>query len=166
MLMQISRGCAAILVAAIILAACSREPAQTPSPDAVANSETPPEAPAVLPRTPSLGGARVFFISPADGETVRNPVKIEFGIEGMGLAKAGDQQAHSGHHHLIVDAGMPNESMPIPADENYIHFGDASSSTELTLAPGSHTLCLLLGDHLHIPHDPPVISEMITITVE
>ena len=82
------------------------------------------------------------------------------------MAKAGDDVPHSGHHHLIVDAGLPNLGMPIPASDNYIHFGDGSTSTELTLAPGEHTLQLLLGDHLHIPHDPPLSSARITITVK
>ena len=31
--------------------------------------------------------------------------------------------------------------------------------------PGQHTLQLVLGDELHIPHDPPIVSERITIEV-
>jgi len=105
-------------------------------------------------------------ISPADGDTVSNPIAIEFGIEGMSVVAAGVNEAHSGHHHLLVDTGVPDTGLPVPADANHIHFGDASTATELTLAPGEHTLRLLLGDHLHIPHDPPVVSDPITITVE
>ena len=119
-----------------------------------------------MPRTASPEGARVFFISPADGDTVSNPIAIEFGIEGMSVVAAGMNDAHSGHHHLLVDTGVPDVGLPIPADANHIHFGDASTATELTLAPGEHTLRLLLGDHLHIPHNPPVVSDPITITVE
>lgn len=130
--------------------------------EAAAQAEQP-----ALPRSPAPEGARVFFITPADGDTVSNPVKIEFGIEGMSVVAAGVDETHSGHHHLIIDADLPeNLGMPIPADENYIHFGDASTATEVTLEPGQHTLRLLLGDHLHIPHDPPVTSDVITITVE
>ena len=121
---------------------------------------------ASLPRTASEAGASVFFITPADGSTVASPVAIEFGIEGMTVVKAGDDTPGSGHHHLLVDTGLPDPGLPIPADENHIHFGDGSTSTELTLAPGTHTLQLLLGDHLHIPHDPPVTSETISITVK
>ena len=84
----------------------------------------------------------------------------------MDIVKAGDNAPNSGHHHLIIDAPLPNMSLPIPADDNYIHFGDGSTATERTLAPGEHTLQLLLGDHLHVPHDPPVMSGTITITVE
>lgn len=153
----------------LLLAACGQE---TPEPvahdgPAAAQTAAPAAEPAALPRSKSPEGARVFFITPADGETVSNPVKIEFGIEGMSVVTAGTDQMHSGHHHLIIDAELPeNLGMPIPADENYIHFGDASTSTEVTLEPGRHTLQLLLGDHLHIPHDPPVTSDVITITVE
>ena len=82
------------------------------------------------------------------------------------MVAAGVNEAHSGHHHLLVDTDLPDMGLPIPADTNHIHFGDASMSTELTLEPGEHTLRLLLGDHLHIPHDPPVMSDTITITVK
>jgi len=131
--------------------------------------QEPPQSvaePTVLPRTASPEGARVFFITPADGETVSNPVRIEFGIDGMAVAKAGDNQPNSGHHHLLIDTDLPALGSPVPADAKHVHFGDGSTSTEITLEPGQHTLCLLLGDYLHIPHDPPLVSKSITITVE
>ncbi len=84
----------------------------------------------------------------------------------MSVAPAGVNDEHSGHHHLLVDTGLPPLNLPVPADPNHIHFGDGSTSTELTLDPGQHSLLLLLGDHLHIPHEPPVSSQTITITVE
>ncbi len=155
---------AGLLVAGLLLAACSRDSAEDP-PRAEATAEAPRES-ALLPRTASPEGARVFFIIPADGEIVSNPVSIEFGIEGMSVVKAGILAAQSGHHHLIVDAGLPDMALPIPANDHYIHFGDASEDTVLTLEPGDHTLKLLLGDYLHIPHEPPVVSATITITVE
>ena len=123
-------------------------------------------APAAMPKTPSAEGATVFFLSPADGDTVSSPFAVEFGIGAMEVVRAGDNTPNSGHHHILIDAGLPAMDMPIPADENHVHFGDGSSMTELTLAPGEHTLQLILGDHLHIPHDPPVYSERITVTVE
>ncbi len=115
---------------------------------------------------PSTDGAKVFFISPTDGDTLTNPVTIEFGIEGMDIVRAGEDAPNSGHHHLIIDAALPDLGQPIPANEHYVHFGDASTSTELTLEPGTHTLQLLLGNYLHIPHDPPVMSATITVQVE
>ena len=161
----------ALTAAALLLSACGQqeaEPTAAAEPEAATAAETAPETtpPPALPRTASPEGARLFFITPADGDTVSSPVTIEFGLEGMAVVAAGVNEAHSGHHHLIVDAELPDLGLPIPADENYIHFGDASTSTELNLEPGQHTLRLLLGDHLHIPHDPPVSSEMITITVK
>jgi len=160
------------VISLLLASACDQRDTDAPEPspaDAVAGNESAPaatDAPAALPRTASPDGARVFFITPMGGETVSNPVTIEFGIEAMSVVRSGDNQPQSGHHHLLIDAELPNLEWPIPADTQHVHFGDASTSTQLTLEPGDHTLRLLLGDHLHIPHDPPVISEMITITVK
>ncbi len=167
--MTITRVFPVAAAALFLLGGCSQQESEPAAPEEPATVAEPaaPEQPAALPKSPSPDGARVFFITPADGDTVSNPVRIEFGIEGMSVVAAGVSETHSGHHHLIIDADLPeNLGMPIPADENYIHFGDASTSTEVTLEPGQHTLRLLLGDHLHIPHDPPVTSDVITITVE
>jgi len=165
--MTITRMTPLALAAALLIAACGQqesEPMATAEP--AAEMAMPAAEPAAMPRTPAPEGARVFFITPADGATVSSPVTVEFGIEGMDVVKAGIDQPHSGHHHLLVDTDLPDLSMPIPADANHIHFGDASTSTALTLEPGQHTLQLLLGDYLHIPHDPPIMSDRITITVE
>ena len=156
------------LAALALFAACSSETAEEPAAaETEAVAETPPaQAPAMPPRTPSPEGARVFFISPSDGDTVSNPVKVVFGIAGMSVAPAGDQTPHSGHHHIIIDADLPDLNFPIPASDNYVHFGDGRTETEITLQPGEHTLQMLLGDHTHIPHDPPLMSEKITVFVE
>jgi len=134
-------------------------------------AETAPPAtesatPAAMPRSPSGEGASVFFVSPADGDTVRSPFAVEFGISAMEVVRSGDNTPNTGHHHVLIDTGLPALDLPIPADEHHVHFGDGSSATELTLEPGEHTLQLLLGDHLHIPHDPPVYSVRISVTVE
>jgi len=111
-------------------------------------------------------GAKVYFISPKDGEHVRSPVTVRFGLKGIGVAPAGIEMANTGHHHLIIDTPLPDLAVTIPTDEQHRHFGGGQTETEITLAPGEHTLQLVLGDHLHLPHNPPVISEKITITVE
>jgi len=129
-------------------------------------AEPSADVPTALTRTTSPDGARVFFITPADGDTVSNPVRIEFGIEGMSVVKAGDNKPNSGHHHLLIDTDLPELGAPVPADANHIHFGDGSTLTEISLEPGQHRLRMLLGDYLHIPHDPPLVSNPITITVE
>ena len=123
-------------------------------------------APAALPRTAAPENAMVYFLSPADGAIVTSPVTVRFGLRGMGVAPAGVTNPNTGHHHLLVDvADPPPDNLPIPNDANHRHFGLGQTETELTLTPGQHTLQLVLGDALHIPHQPPVRSEKITITV-
>ncbi len=117
--------------------------------------------------TPSAPGAEVYFISPLDGQTVHNPVTVRFGLRGMGVAPAGVAQANTGHHHLLIDVPeLPAPGQPVPADEQHRHFGAGQTETTLELAPGVHTLQLLLGDQAHVPHQPPVVSQRITIQVD
>ena len=113
-------------------------------------------------------GAEAYIIAPADGAKVKNPVVVQFGLKGMGIAPAGIQMDNTGHHHLFVDTPLPTDmTKPIPAvDGKVIHFGKGQTETTLTLSPGKHTLQLLLGDYLHIPNAKPVESKQITITVE
>ncbi|MEZ5499729.1 MAG: DUF4399 domain-containing protein [Steroidobacteraceae bacterium] len=153
----------AMIVVAISTAGCQRG-AQSPAPAEPANA-APPTAPVALPRTPAPSGASVFIIEPVDGATVTNPVTVRFGAEGVAIVKAGDTAPNSGHHHLLIDTGLPDLSQPIPNDEQHRHFGGGQTETQIELAPGEHSLTLLLGDYLHIPHDPPVVSETIHITV-
>ena len=121
---------------------------------------------AELPRTPAPKDVELYIVSPGDGETVKSPVTVRFGLRGMGIAPAGIAMENTGHHHLLVDADPPPYNLPIPADVNHVHFGKGQTEATVTLAPGRHRLQLLLADHLHIPHDPPVVSKPITITVQ
>lgn len=117
--------------------------------------------------TPAPEGAAVYFVTPLNGQTVNSPVTVSFGLEGLGVAPAGVERERTGHHHLLVDVDdLPALDQPVPADEHHIHFGGGQTQTTLELSPGKHTLQLLVGDHLHVPHEPPVMSEKITITVE
>ena len=119
-----------------------------------------------LARTPAPQGARVYIVSPQNGATVSSPVKVVFGLHGMGVAPAGVEKAKTGHHHLIIDADLPSVNEPVPSDDNYRHFGGGQTEVTIDLAPGTHTLQLIMGDHNHVPHDPPVVSEKISITVK
>ena len=119
-----------------------------------------------LPRSAAPKDAELYFISPQDGATVKSPVTVRFGLRGMGVAPAGVAMENTGHHHLLIDAELPPPDLPVPADANHVHFGKGQTEAAVTLAPGRHRLQLLLGDHLHIPHDPPVASKPITIIVE
>jgi len=123
---------------------------------------------------PSSPGAAVYFVNLADGATVTSPVRIVFGLSGMGIAPAGIEKEGTGHHHLLVDRppmgqgedGAEELLYSIPTDDNHRHFGGGQTETSVALAPGAHTLQLVLGDHAHVPHTPPVMSGVITITVE
>ena len=117
-------------------------------------------------RTPAPEGARAYIISPEDGATASSPVTVIFGLEGMGVAPAGTEKEKTGHHHLIIDADLPSLNEPVPSDENYRHFGGGQTQVNVELTSGSHTLQLIMGDHNHIPHDPPVASDRISIIVK
>ena len=117
-------------------------------------------------RTPAPPGAEVYFISPKDGATVTSPVTVRFGLKGMGVAPAGVAFDNTGHHHLIIDSELPPMDAPVPNDAQHLHFGKGQTETTVNLQPGKHTLQLLLGDQTHTPHNPPVVSKKITITVK
>ena len=123
-----------------------------------------PAAPAA--RTPAPAGAEAYIQSPADGAEVRSPFVVRFGLRGMGVAPAGVTNPNTGHHHLLIDVDtLPPDNLPLPATDQIRHFGAGQTETELDLPPGTHTLQLVLGDATHTPHDPPVRSAKITITV-
>jgi hypothetical protein len=118
--------------------------------------------------TPSPPGAAVYFINLKDGDTVTSPFKIQFGLTGMGVAPAGSQTPNTGHHHLLIDTQLSAEQMkqPIPVDAQHRHFGGGQTEVALTLPPGPHTLQLVFADGAHIPHEPPVVSPIINVTVK
>lgn len=126
----------------------------------------PPAAPAAAKtRRPSPADAKVYFVYPRNGAYVsRNPV-IRFGLINMGVAPAGIAKPNTGHHHLLIDTPLPPLDQPIPNDFQHLHFGTGQTEAKVTLPLGRHTLRLLLADEDHVPHDPPVYSEEITVTV-
>lgn len=112
------------------------------------------------------GKANAYIISPEAGQTVSSPVTVVFGLAGFGVAPAGTMREGTGHHHLIIDSPLPDLTKPIPADSNHVHFGGGQTEVTVDLASGKHTLQLLLGDHSHVPHDPPIYSDVVTINVK
>jgi len=138
-----------ILVAAVLLAATLQAGAQ-PSP-----------APA-----PASTNAQVYFIWPHDGSVINGgKFWVRMGLRNMGVAPKGTAVPNTGHHHLLIDTGLPSMTAPIPNDRNHLHFGAGETEARIELPPGTHTLQLLLGDKDHVPHKPPVVSKPITITV-
>jgi hypothetical protein len=114
-------------------------------------------------------GARLYFIAPANGAVVSGKVEVKFGLKGAGVAPAGTDKHGVGHHHLLIDADTPQGdalSQPLPATTEIKHFGGGQTETVLDLPPGRHKLQLILGDANHIPHDPPLVSDVIEIEVK
>ena len=110
--------------------------------------------------------ASVYIISPRDGDTVTNPFRVQFGLSGMGVAPAGVDQPNTGHHHLLIDVNEPlDPNEPIPQDKTHLHFGAGQTEALIELPPGKHTLQLVLGDWSHLPFHPPIMSDVITITM-
>ncbi len=130
--------------------------------------------PLMAGETPAPEGAEVYFVNLEDGATVASPVNVVFGLKGMGVAPAGTEKEKTGHHHILLNRpplgegpdGAEELEYGLPADDNHIHFGGGQTEVALDLPAGTHTLQLVLGDMNHVPHTPPVTSEVITITVE
>jgi hypothetical protein len=118
-------------------------------------------------QTPSPAGAKVYFINLKNGSKVKSPFLVQFGLSGMGVAPAGVEKPNTGHHHPLIDTKLTAEQMkaPLPADDNHKHFGGGQTEAMVTLPKGKHTLQLVLGDWSHVPHVPPVMSQVITVTV-
>ena len=117
-------------------------------------------------RTSAPHNAEVYIISPTDGEKVSSPFTVKFGLKGMGIAPAGVDRPNTGHHHLLINAPLPSLELPVPMDKRHRHYGGGQTETSLELAPGTHTLRLIMGDHVHIPHEPAIFSDEITVIVE
>lgn len=128
--------------------------------------------PVAAQETPAPDDARVYFVNLEDGATVTSPVTVIFGLSGMGVAPAGIEKEMTGHHHLLVNRpafgseDAEELAFGIPADDNHVHFGGGQTETVVELPPGTHTLQLVMGDLNHVAHVAPVMSEVITITVE
>ena len=125
-----------------------------------------------IPRNPSPKGAKVMILLPKDGRTVKSPVRVVFGLRGMGVCPAGlvlpdgKPMENTGHHHLLINTEkLPAMNLPLVASEKLLHYGGGQTEATLDLPPGKHTLQLVFADFAHIPHDPPVVSKKITITV-
>jgi uncharacterized protein DUF4399/uncharacterized protein DUF6130 len=147
----------AALAGAIVIAACnSSEPAK---PAASAPASTPPAASA---------GPKVFFVEPADGSTVKSPVHLKFGIQGMEISPvpAGDvtsARPGMGHHHVGVDTDCLPPGTAIPKAAPWVHFGKGDAEMDMQLPPGQHKLTLEIGDDMHVTQ--PGMCTTITVNV-
>jgi len=122
--------------------------------------------PAFAARTPAPKNAEVYIVWPLDRTVIKGgKFWIRMGLKNMGVGPKGVNMPNVGHHHLLIDTDLPPMDQQIPSDRNHLHFGAGETEARIELPPGKHTLQLLLGDHDHIPHDPPVHSKKISIIV-
>jgi Domain of unknown function (DUF4399) len=119
-------------------------------------------------QTPSPPGAKVYIINLKNGAKVKSPFLVQFGLSGMGVAPAGVDKPNTGHHHLLIDTTLKGDELKtaIPADDKHKHFGAGQTEATVTLPKGKHTLQLMFADWSHIPFTPPVMSQVITVTVQ
>ena len=122
--------------------------AATVSADTTHKAVDSPQMSTALPDVPA--GAKVFFKNLKDGETVKSPLKVEFGVEGIALDTAGTIKPASGHHHLLIDAGDSIAAgVVVIKDSTHLHFGKAQTGAEINLTPGEHKLTLQYADGIH-----------------
>ncbi|WP_027214872.1 DUF4399 domain-containing protein [Burkholderia sp. WSM2232] len=123
--------------------------------------------PAFADTTASPAGAEEYIIWPSDGAVIHGgKLWVRMGLRNMGVCPKGVGFPNCGHHHLLIDTDLPAFDQEIPSDRNHLHFGAGETDARIELPPGKHTLQLILGDHNHVPHTPPVYSKKITITVQ
>ncbi len=180
--MSKTRTLGLLLSTTLAVAACSQKPADQAAPAAPA-APTPAAAPATpppaastaapaapalssLPRQKAPDGTTVSFVGLKDGDTVASPLKVTFAVTGAKVAPAGTTDAGTGHFHLLIDTDLPPQDAPLPASEHVKHYGKGQTEDTITLTPGPHTLQIELADGLHLPFDPPVLSDKIKITVK
>lgn len=116
--------------------------------------------------TPRPENAKVYIIWPKSGRVIPGgKFWLRMGLKNFGVAPAGVKKPNTGHHHIILNAPLPPFDEEIPNDKNHLHFGGGQTEARIELPPGRHTIQLLMGDHDHVPHNPPLYSERITIEV-
>jgi hypothetical protein len=123
---------------------------------------------ALADSTPAPANAYVYIGWPNNGQVIAGgkPFRVWFGLRNMGVAPKGVKFPNTGHHHLLIDTELPALDQEIPSDRNHLHFGAGETETMVELPKGTHTLQLLMADDKHVPHNPPVYSKKITITVK
>ena len=165
-----------LLSATLAMAACSQKSPPQDAAPAAAPAAPPAAAPVAAPATPAAGvlsrqkapdGTTVSFSGIKNGDTITSPFKVGFAVTGAKIAPAGTTDAGTGHFHLLIDTDtLPPQDAPLPASATVKHYGKGQTEDSITLPPGSHTLQIELADGLHVPFDPPVLSEKITVTVK
>lgn len=136
------------------------------SPDFVARPTIPDTAEVVAPPIAAPSGASAVLYVPRDGARVVSPVVVKMAVTGIHVAPAGSTETDEGHFHLLIDAYLDDVAAPMRRDARHLDFGDGTGEAAVDLPVGKHTLQLVMGDGNHVPHNPPVVSTPIAITVE
>lgn len=161
------------------------EPAPTPSEPAAPSAPAEPAAPAAPAQhaehapTPGQGfelpaipaGAKVSFVELQDGAAIEGPlvdgkvrVLVKMGAENILVKPAGQIEAGSGHHHLLIDTESTPKGEVVGQDAQHLHFGKGQTEAEIELTPGEHTLELQFADGIHRSYGPE-LSSKIKVTV-
>lgn len=106
--------------------------------------------------------ASASFESPADGETVAGGVRMTMAAEGITIEEAGEAREGAGHFHVIADDACTATGETIGKDADHVHFGKAQAEGVIYLEPGSHDLCLQVGDGVHTALD---VTDTVTVEV-
>lgn len=125
----------------------------------------PPSSPAAPVAQARPAAPQIYFRAPRDGAVVGPTFDVAFGLKNYGVAPAGVNLANTGHFHVLIDVEPGAAGAVVPADSLHRHYGGGQIETTLTLAPGRHTLRLVLADYEHKVIGAPLISAPITITV-
>lgn len=99
--------------------------------------------------TTDHAGAGVTFQSPGDGSRIAGGVDVTMAADGIDIEPAGDVRHGAGHFHVIADGGCVDVGDAIVKDADHVHFGSGANTGTIYLEPGTHTLCLQVGDGAH-----------------
>jgi hypothetical protein len=122
--------------------------------------------PSFLAAEPAPPNAKLYIIWPKNSQVIEGgKFWLRMGLSNAGVAPAGIRKEGTGHHHVLIDTDLPPPGEPIPNNLNHLHFGGGQTEARIELPPGRHTIQLVFGDADHVPFDPPLVSEKITVIV-
>lgn len=93
------------------------------------------------------------FTTPAPGASIAGGVAFTLAAEGVTIEPAGDVHEAAGHFHVIADAGCVMTGEAIPKDPDHLHLGSGAAEGTIYLTPGTHVLCVQVGDGVHTATD-------------
>jgi hypothetical protein len=168
---------AASSLSLLLLLACGEKPSEPapapaePAPPAAPAEPSAPAAPATPPPSFELpavpAGAKVSFVDLKDGAKIEGPliegkvkVLVKMNAENITVKPAGQIEAGSGHHHLLIDTEATPKGSVVAQDPQHLHFGKGQTEAEIELTPGEHTLKLQFADGIHRSYGPELSSEI------